>query len=902
MRENRNTMVGVTEHEINIYDERKVHFEALSAFSKSLKHDFKDFVHLICKVKNVRRHGKLLLFCDTISNGKINTKENVLFYRYHVLKYDDVQGNPPKGEVNSPCTGDNNEGAHFCVVENKFNEESLSEDKNIQLVISKDFYVDEDKFDLFRKSLLEDIHTGQMDNKDVSFSSDLFEHSVRLSKEFYADVKRNENVQTSTEEGSPIKDNSTDNMENDPVLLVNEYIKYEILRKVIKTDTLLYIIGLPALTNTNEKSLLVFSAYLLKVNYEFFNINELLKLFEGGFFSMLTVCRSLQMKEISIRQIYNSKEDTKRRFIRSIIYKNKNYESISNQKMNNFEIFILKIIDVIPKLFEIEPSEFNYKMEMNDDKRLHRIMLCDLNLNQVNDHVVVDTRASGDATEQTKKKKKKPKKKKKKDITSYMNNKKMPQVQWMINHIKILLEEIEERNSKIKVFSGGDIFFHMSTLVNKYIESNDTFFQNYLEFIELFMEKNDQLVSEENTEKIRRSVQLLREKNVNLFENSKWSDVQFYDIRRFYVEGCTKTSGDLIMNCKRLDEENTPMNYDRADGVTFEEEQNVTPKMGKSANIDCDPNLTYDYCILDVGGGKGDLGIHISLAFKNVLVIILDINVNSLFSCFIKIFANKIKNVLIMHESILNFDFKKYKINLIVGLHSCGGLTDYILRTCVEERIPFLTCSCCYTKYRELRKHIFDFNNDMIVNQIESYIYKGEYYAQVGYSIGQCAEDTGGASKGEHTDVMYAAEGSTEEVSHLNMQASSRDGKTHKDGDGGGDMDDVAHLGDLDDFSIYKKRYDKYGKKIMRRTIPNIYSFVNLLSKLCESENAGISFKCMHFYNNLRFQILQKLFSATGSGAEGEELNLSLHSFPMSFSPKNIVLKGVFSKKGVVNR
>ncbi|KJP85686.1 hypothetical protein AK88_04663 [Plasmodium fragile] len=918
MREDRNTMMGIIEHEINIYDEKKAHFEALGGFSKWVKHDFKDFVHLICKVKNVRKHGKLLLFCDTISNGKINRKENVLFYKYHILKYNDVGGDHDTGEDSCRCTGDNNWGAHFCVVENKFNEEALSEDRNTQLVISKDFYVDEDKFDSFRKYLLKGIYTTQKDDKDASLDKDLFEHSVRLCKEFYANVKKNDDVQTSTEERNPINDNSTDNMENDPLLLVNEYIKYEILRKVIKTDTLLYIIGLPALTNTNEKSILVFSAYLLKVNYELFNINELLKLFEAGFFSVLTVCRSLQMKESDIRHIYNSKEDTKRRFIRNIIYKNKNYESISNQKMNNFEIFILKIIDIIPKLFEIHPSEFKYNMELNDDKRMHRIMLCDLNLNQSNDHVAVDTRASGDATEQQQNKKKRSKKKKKKnkDITSYMNNKKMPQVQWMINHIQILLKEIEKGNSKVKVFSGEDIFFYMSTLVNKYIESNDTFFQNYLEFLELFMEKNDKLVSAENTEKVRRSTQLLREKNVNLFENSKWSDVQFYDIREFYVDKCTKMGGDVNKNCKRLDEENTGMHYDHADGVTFEEKQYVAHEMGRNTNIYCDTkltdstvdenNLTYDYCILDVGGGKGDLGIHISLAFKNILVIILDINVNSLFSCFIKIFANRIKNVLIMHESILNFDFKKYKIKLIVGLHCCGGLTDYILRTCVEERIPFLTCSCCYTKYRELRKHIFDFNNDMILNHIKGYIYNREYYAHVNYSIGQYAEEMGETSKKEHIDVAHSAETGAEVLNedsvHLNIHDSSRDGKMDTCDDGGeegGDMQDVGELGQYDDFSIYKKKYDKYGKKIMRRTIPNIYSFVNLLSKLCESENAKISFKCMHFYNNLRFQVLQKLFSATESRGEREELNLSLHSFPMSFSPKNIVLKGMFSRTGV---
>ncbi|GAW81254.1 hypothetical protein, conserved [Plasmodium gonderi] len=955
--------MDIIENEIAIYEENKTHFEALSRFSKPLNHNFTDFVHLICKVKNVRKHGKLLHFCDTISNGKINKKRNVLFYKYHILNHNKESVNEIHNYKNDD---DKNDVLNFCIIENKFNEESLSTEKNVQLVISKDFYIDEEKFNLFGTYLLKKVNSENKDNSEITLGKEFLEYSVHLSKNFYANLKKCEDEETCTNNDIFIKDNPMDDIENPPLLLMNEYIKYEIVRKIIKTDTLVYIIGLPVLTNTNEKSILVFSSYLLKVNDEFFNVNELFKLFEGGFFSMLMLCRSLRVKKSYIQELYNSNEDKKRKCIRNIVYKNKNYKSICNQKMNNFEIFIIKIIDIIPKLFEIRPSEFNYTTEMNCYKRMHKIILCDLNMNNSNEHLLVDARRSGNTVEQKKRKKKK---KRKKDIISYMNNKKVPQIQWMINHIKVLLESIDKGNSKMSVFKGEDIILHISILVNKYIESNDTFFENYLEYIELLMEKNEKLVSSENVKKIKNNIEILREKNVNLFENSKWNDIQFYNINEFYMNHSTESDIDMGKNCKTLIEEGTNMIYDCASDGTCEDKQILSkqkerkdftdflPKLVGGKTIDR-TTLTYDYCILDVGGGKGDLGIHISLAFKNVLVIILDINVNSLFSCFIKIFANKIKNVLIMHESILNFDFNKYKINLIVGLHCCGGLTDYTLRKCMEEKIPFLICSCCYTKYRELRKYIFDFNNDIILNEIKNYIYNKNYYPFINYNISNYTEETGETAMRDqnvedkiledsdiNTDHFNIHNNSkkgiscancinrTVDISNINTYAEMKSGDTKVNGndftwcsskclemnqelvntgsDGFGekredqndeicesvknDDDEGDENGKYDEFSMYKKKYDKYGKKIMRRTIPNIYSFVNLLSKLCESENTTISFKCMHFYNNLRFQILQKLSSASKGFGEKGNINLSLHSFPISFSPKNIVLRGTFS-------
>ncbi|SBS86047.1 conserved Plasmodium protein, unknown function [Plasmodium malariae] len=924
MSESKN-IINIIENEINIYNEVEARFDILSSLPKNFNYNFKELVHLICKVKNVRKHGKLLFFCDTILKDNEKECKNIVFYKHQILNYNS-KDDTSKNEDSYIYSGHNKYGSGFYFIKNTFNENARTRDSNIQLVISKDFYIDEEKFVLYQSYLLNNGHKEyKAENEEMLVKNSLF-HSIHLCNQSYSILKElRENAQISTSR----QDNINDDKNNISLILINEYIKHEIISKVIKTDSWIYIIGLPARTNTNEKSILVFSSYLLKVNYEYFNISELLKLFENSYFSTLTVCRSLQVKEDYIHNIYYD-EERKKKYILNIVYKNKDYKSICNQKMNNFEIFIIKIIDIIPKVFTIHPSEF--KCNMNDIQSSKNLLKY-FNIDIFNDHLPNDNKKEEIIIEGQKKNKKKKKKKKKKDIMSYMNNKKVPQIHWMINHIKNLFKEIKKGNLNDPIFCHEDIILWSRHLVNKYIESNSIFFENYLEFLKLFIEKNDKLVNEKNIRKVENNIEVCTKKNVHIFENSSWSNIEFYNIRDLYLDNTTDTQIKENPNCKRSDEENINsnyftsdicrVNYDEREYNNLEKEQNNNTYVLDEINYNFrQNNLTYDYCVLDVGGGKGDLGIYISLVFKNVLVIILDINVNSLFSCFIKVYTNKIKNVVIMHESILYFDFKKYKIDLIVGLHCCGGLTDYTLKKCINEKIPFLICSCCYTKYSELRKYIFDFKNNIIMNEVNNYIYNKNYYSCMNYITGDHVEDMCAPkyksytttdmensyrgitnfdtnnitdhTRNNYTDYPFSC---SKERDHANLKGNSstkgtyncyHDNKLQYN-------PDINEDDNISEFNNYKKKYDKYGKKIMRRTIPNIYSFVNLLSKLCESENPTISFKCMHFYNNLRFKILQILFNATINLEEKVSLNLSLHSFPISFSPKNIVLKGFFS-------
>ncbi len=45
----------------------------------------------------------------------------------------------------------------------------------------------------------------------------------------------------------------------------------------------------------------------------------------------------------------------------------------------------------------------------------------------------------------------------------------------------------------------------------------------------------------------------------------------------------------------------------------------------------------------------------------------------------------------------LNFE-ANYKIEFLVALHACGGLTDLALQYAVKQQCPFLICPCCYVK------------------------------------------------------------------------------------------------------------------------------------------------------------------------------------------------------------
>lgn len=241
--------LSLTEKKINIYDVDYVSFQKClgSNTSKRFDYNFDNLVHLICKVKNVRKHGKALFFCDTISQDLNKEKGNTYFYGNQFLK-----------------SGDN-----IYLIKNIFDENIGKVESNIQLVISKNFYINEDIFKLYEEYLLKNEKSkvydknNPYDNKKYfNISKENISYSINMYKKFHNYFNENEEQLLQDEEK---KKQMCLDSEHIPMILINEYMKYEILNKIIKPDSMIYVIGLPVLTNTNEKSLIVFSSYLLRV-------------------------------------------------------------------------------------------------------------------------------------------------------------------------------------------------------------------------------------------------------------------------------------------------------------------------------------------------------------------------------------------------------------------------------------------------------------------------------------------------------------------------------------------------------------------------------------------------------------------------------------------------------------
>jgi predicted RNA methylase len=133
--------------------------------------------------------------------------------------------------------------------------------------------------------------------------------------------------------------------------------------------------------------------------------------------------------------------------------------------------------------------------------------------------------------------------------------------------------------------------------------------------------------------------------------------------------------------------------------------------------------------VLDIGGGRGDLAVHIAQSFPHVHVTVIDANASSLeqgqrfaesfgpgvsdrirFLClritedmdFLQegILGNSsgastadgtADSVSAVHSSLPAVDF-------VVALHACGGLSDLALRSAVQNNCKFLVCPCCYLK------------------------------------------------------------------------------------------------------------------------------------------------------------------------------------------------------------
>jgi hypothetical protein len=112
--------------------------------------------------------------------------------------------------------------------------------------------------------------------------------------------------------------------------------------------------------------------------------------------------------------------------------------------------------------------------------------------------------------------------------------------------------------------------------------------------------------------------------------------------------------------------------------------------------------------IVDVGGGRGDLATGCATTFPDAIITVVDKNAVSL-----KAGRDYSSQVLGVSRTIhfVEADFLAFmtntenylpehlpKVDLVVGLHACGDLSDLALAFARKVDAPFLICPCCYNK------------------------------------------------------------------------------------------------------------------------------------------------------------------------------------------------------------
>jgi hypothetical protein len=108
-------------------------------------------------------------------------------------------------------------------------------------------------------------------------------------------------------------------------------------------------------------------------------------------------------------------------------------------------------------------------------------------------------------------------------------------------------------------------------------------------------------------------------------------------------------------------------------------------------------------CVLDVGGGRGDLAVQIALEFKDTRVIAVDCNKSSVDAG--KVYArqcgveDRIEFVeMNFSQYVEEYDASTDKIDCVVALHACGDLSDMALSLAHSIGTSFIICPCCYPK------------------------------------------------------------------------------------------------------------------------------------------------------------------------------------------------------------
>jgi hypothetical protein len=120
-----------------------------------------------------------------------------------------------------------------------------------------------------------------------------------------------------------------------------------------------------------------------------------------------------------------------------------------------------------------------------------------------------------------------------------------------------------------------------------------------------------------------------------------------------------------------------------------------------------DINSKYRH-ILDVGGGRGDLGAAIAAEFPSAEITVVDRNIQSLEAG--KEYSQRVGCSQAMNfvesdflsfvetDADLSSNSPRRRVDVVVGLHACGDLTDLILEYANRRSIPFVVCPCCFNK------------------------------------------------------------------------------------------------------------------------------------------------------------------------------------------------------------
>eukprot|EP00920_Eleutheroschizon_duboscqi_P017882 GHVT01042873.1.p1 GENE.GHVT01042873.1~~GHVT01042873.1.p1 ORF type:complete len:875 (-),score=60.13 GHVT01042873.1:638-3262(-) len=107
--------------------------------------------------------------------------------------------------------------------------------------------------------------------------------------------------------------------------------------------------------------------------------------------------------------------------------------------------------------------------------------------------------------------------------------------------------------------------------------------------------------------------------------------------------------------------------------------------------------------IIDVGGGRGDLALAIAENIPRCRVLVVDCNDASIRAGHRRALMTGLADrIQFVKADFRAFDSKRCIADMVVALHACGGLTDAVISYVARQQVPFLICTCCFGKHRDL--------------------------------------------------------------------------------------------------------------------------------------------------------------------------------------------------------